>query len=142
MTFSRETRMESDRGPPMKAVPRFFGALALVLSLLVAARSLALGLGGSGAVGHQLWGAYLVAAGLAIVLGSWKNRNHLPVAGGENGEAQAPSFSAHELLGEGLAVAGAAYGLSGEVWVLVVCLLIIGIIFEFWFSPSELYRAR
>ena len=89
----------------MRAVLRFFGALALVLSLLVAARSFALGLGGSGVASHQLWEAYLVAAGVGIVLGSLKNRNHLPEDGGETGEAQAPSSSAHELAGEGLAVA-------------------------------------
>ena len=114
MTLSCDTPMGSFRGPRMRAVLWFFGAMALVLSILVTARSLALGLGGSGAVGHQLWGAYLVAAGVGIVLGSLKNRNHLPEDGEETGEAQAPSYSAHEFVGEGLAVAGAgaAYGLS------------------------------
>ena len=115
---------------------RFLGVLALVLSLLTSFGSLAFASDGWGPAFHRLWGAIIVALGFGLVV-SGRSQDKLLEQMGVRGQAEAPGFSEFEFFGVGLAVSVSAYGLTGEVWVFITCILITGIVFEFIHGRKE-----
>ena len=114
-----------ERGGRMTFVG-FLGVLVLVLSLLISVGSLAFAPDGWGPEFHRLWGAIIVALGIGFVA-----FEKLVKQMGVRGQAEAPVSSEFECFGVAFAVSGTAYGLTGEVWVFITCILISGIVLEF-----------
>ena len=118
-----------ERGEKMTFV-RFLGVLALVLSLLISGGSLVFAPDGWGPAFHRLWGAIIVALGIGFVAFG-RTQDKLVEQTGVGGQSEAPVSSEFECFGVGFAVSGTAYGLTGEVWVFITCILISSIVLEF-----------